>query len=584
MSAAPVSAPAQDTPDAPPFFSVLICNYNYERFVGDAIRSALAQAYPRDRFEVIVIDDGSTDGSRDVLAGFAGTPGFRAILQENRGQSAAFEAGVLVAKGDYVCLLDSDDLYLPGKLGAVAAHIATLDAVPDRLFLCHDLDIDEVIGKGILSESWFDRVGVSRLGASARVSEVTRGFPFSIPAGLVLSRGLFADCLAALPVWAFPLGADGIVCPAALIACGTVHYLKQRLAVYRIHGANEFASLVDGVYVPRRDPRLRTPRSLKFLEQWIDLADIGAQARVDAFAYLRRIENMNRMPSGSRLLNAPVVAIAVLTNGSDEAVQMSVDSVMQQSHPALLLSLPEGVGQPTLPASGGPGLARFADDAGLPDFMRLGRAYASVDADFMVFLRAGDRLDREFVERHVHLHQHGLLAGVSCCDVRLAGQENRLLHASVFLNSGVWKQPEQRFFPFDIGLADWVGAPISACMFRRGELLDRLFTQPQAGAAADAAALAAAGFWLAFQFQLHTVGALRLLETLVTCRLPDGAAGSYGYMSAATRLDGTLAIVPLRDAALWLQEFYLDQEPAFRRWLPLHWHQNFELWLDRHTA
>ena len=98
MSAAPVSAPAHETPDAPPFFSVLICNYNYERFVGDAIRSALAQAYPRDRFEVIVIDDGSTDGSRDVLAGFAGTPGFRAILQENRGQSAAFEAGAVVAR------------------------------------------------------------------------------------------------------------------------------------------------------------------------------------------------------------------------------------------------------------------------------------------------------------------------------------------------------------------------------------------------------------------------------------------------------------------------------------------------------
>ena len=563
-----------------PSFSVLICNYNYERFVGDAIRSALAQDYPRDRFEVIVIDDGSTDGSPEVIAGFAGTPGFRAVLHENRGQSAAFDSGVRAASGDYVCLLDSDDLYLPNKLAVVAAHIAALDIAPGMLFLCHDLDIDELGGAGVMAESWFDKVGVSTLGSSARVAEVTRGFPFSIPAGLVFSRTLFADCLAALPLWAFTRGADGIVCPAALLRTGVVHYLKERLGVYRIHGANEFASLVNGVYVPRRDPRLRTPRTLHFLEQWVDLIDLDADARADAFAYLRRIENMNRMASGSRRLGEPVVAVAVLDVASATAIQNSVDSVLQQSHPAMVLALPLGAAQPTLPERGAPLLVRFADASDLPDLQRLARAYAAVSADYIVFLNAGDRLDREFVERHLRAAQHEALVGVTCCDVRLANRDKGLLHSRVFANSGAWKQPRQRYLPFDIGLADWVGAPVSACMFRCGDLLGRLFAQANAAPLA----VAMAGFWLTFQFQLHTTGALRVRETLLTCCQSDGTAGSYGYLSVASRLDGVLAAVPLRDAALWWQAFYLDEEDAFRRWLPEHWHRHFEAWLDRHTA
>ena len=563
-----------------PSFSVLICNYNYERFVGDAIRSALAQDYPRDRFEVIVIDDGSTDGSREVIAGFAGTPGLRALLHENRGQSAAFESGVLAATGDYVCLLDSDDLYLPHKLSRVAAHIAGLSVAPGMLFLCHDLAIDDLGGAGVMMESWFDTVGVGKADSSARVAEVTRGFPFSIPAGQVFSRTLFADCLAALPVWAFKRGTDHIVCPSALLRAGVVHYLQERLGVYRIHGANGLASLVDGKFAPRHEVRLRTPRTLHFLEQWIDLIDLDTDARADALDYLRRIENMNRMASGSRRLGEPVVAVAVLDAASAEAIRNSVDSVLQQSHPAMVLALPLGAAQPTLPNRGAPLLVTFADATDLPDLQRLARAYAAVSADYIVFLRAGDRLDREFVERHLRAAREEALVGVTCCDVRLANRDNGLLHSRVFANSGAWKQPQQRYLPFDIGLADWVGAPVSACMFRCGDLLGRLFAQ----AHAVAPALSMAGFWLAFQFQLHTTGALRVRETLLTCCQSDGTAGSYGYLSVASRLDGVLAAVPLRDAALWWQEFYLDEEDAFRRWLPEHWHQHFEAWLDRHTA
>ena len=77
-----------------PRFSVVICNYNFARFVGAAIRSALEQDYPAHLIEVIVVDDGSTDDSRAVYAQFAGDSRFTAVLQDNRGQTATYEAGV----------------------------------------------------------------------------------------------------------------------------------------------------------------------------------------------------------------------------------------------------------------------------------------------------------------------------------------------------------------------------------------------------------------------------------------------------------------------------------------------------------
>ena len=88
--------------------SVVITNYNYARFVGDAIESALNQTRQPD--EVIIIDDGSTDDSLDVLAKY---PKTRVITQENQGVAAARTLGLNAATMPYVCLLDADDKLAP---------------------------------------------------------------------------------------------------------------------------------------------------------------------------------------------------------------------------------------------------------------------------------------------------------------------------------------------------------------------------------------------------------------------------------------------------------------------------------------
>ncbi|MCW5970266.1 MAG: glycosyltransferase [Blastocatellales bacterium] len=99
--------------------SVIIPTYNQASFLGEAIESALMQTLPPR--EVIVIDDGSSDGTARVLAGFEGR--IRAMRQANRGVAAARNAGARTATGDALAFLDSDDRWLPEKLERQAARL-----------------------------------------------------------------------------------------------------------------------------------------------------------------------------------------------------------------------------------------------------------------------------------------------------------------------------------------------------------------------------------------------------------------------------------------------------------------------------
>jgi ATP-binding cassette subfamily B protein/subfamily B ATP-binding cassette protein MsbA len=99
-----------------PLVSVVIDNYNYGRFLGQAIESAQAQRY--EPIEVIVVDDGSTDDSRDVLSRYDGVV---AVLKANGGQPSAINAGFDVARGDWVCFLDADDVLLPDAIESALA-------------------------------------------------------------------------------------------------------------------------------------------------------------------------------------------------------------------------------------------------------------------------------------------------------------------------------------------------------------------------------------------------------------------------------------------------------------------------------
>jgi len=94
-----------------PLVSVIIPAYNGELFLAETLRSVLAQDYRP--FEVIVVDDGSTDQSAAVAQGFSKV---RYIHQTNQGHAAAKNAGIAVARGEYLAFLDADDLWAVNKL------------------------------------------------------------------------------------------------------------------------------------------------------------------------------------------------------------------------------------------------------------------------------------------------------------------------------------------------------------------------------------------------------------------------------------------------------------------------------------
>jgi glycosyltransferase involved in cell wall biosynthesis len=110
-----------------PRVSVVIPVYNREPYVGQAIASVLAQTFGD--FELLVIDDGSTDGTRDVVRAF-GDPRIRLLCHaSNRGIARARNAGVDAARGEYLAFLDSDDVALPERL---AEQVDFLDHHPDH--------------------------------------------------------------------------------------------------------------------------------------------------------------------------------------------------------------------------------------------------------------------------------------------------------------------------------------------------------------------------------------------------------------------------------------------------------------------
>ncbi|HXZ08119.1 MAG TPA: glycosyltransferase family 2 protein, partial [Paraburkholderia sp.] len=92
--------------------TIVICSYNYERYIGEAIDSALAQE--PDRTRVVVIDDGSTDRSREIIESYGDR--ITAVFKQNGGQATAYNLGLELADTEYLLFLDSDDVLYEGAI------------------------------------------------------------------------------------------------------------------------------------------------------------------------------------------------------------------------------------------------------------------------------------------------------------------------------------------------------------------------------------------------------------------------------------------------------------------------------------
>ncbi|MBW4698332.1 MAG: glycosyltransferase [Aphanocapsa lilacina HA4352-LM1] len=217
---------------AVPLVSVLMCNYNFGRFIGQAIESVLRQTYRN--FELIVVDDASTDESAAVIRTYGDR--IQAIfLERNSGQAEAYNTAIRHSRGEIVCLLDSDDYYHPNKLEQVVRAFAEH---PEWLQISHpwiSVDADNgVIGKGV------------RTFAAGDVREMllTWGrYPCAITSGLAYRRTIL-EKITPIPnreviVAGRPYN-NGSDCYLVAVApfYGQVGYIEEPLMYYRIHGNN----------------------------------------------------------------------------------------------------------------------------------------------------------------------------------------------------------------------------------------------------------------------------------------------------------------------------------------------------------
>lgn len=216
---------------ASPRVSVLMANHNYERYVGSAVRSVLAQTYPS--WELLICDDGSTDGSVDAIREAAGgDPRIRLFERPNGGQAAAWNTVWPYARGEVVCLLDSDDLYEPEKLAVV---VESFLRQPQVGLLVHRLRVVSSTGEPRQVIPFMTRFEQGWI--AERVVRRGGRWRFLPTSGLCARRDV-AAALFPLDEQLFRMWADSMLIYAGPLVT-PIASLDRPLAQYRLHERNQ---------------------------------------------------------------------------------------------------------------------------------------------------------------------------------------------------------------------------------------------------------------------------------------------------------------------------------------------------------
>lgn len=249
------------------FASVLIDTYNHERFIEKAIVSVLEQDFPAEEREIIVVDDGSTDRTAEIVRRFE--PRVRLLRKRNGGQASAFNAGIPECRGEIIVFLDGDDWWMGKKLTHVAQAMAA------------DPEVG-IVGHGIVSVQRDGREQVETLREGfrwqANTIEGARLFQrrgsflgtsrMTIRAGLLQRIGLVPE--------AIKIQADEYLFTLAAVLM-VAQILPEALTNYRLHAGNSFQ-------LARFDPqKLRHKQeSLAVLAESISrrLQDLGTDPQV----------------------------------------------------------------------------------------------------------------------------------------------------------------------------------------------------------------------------------------------------------------------------------------------------------------
>jgi glycosyltransferase involved in cell wall biosynthesis len=248
-----------------PRVSVIIPTYNRADMVGDAIQSVLDQTYSD--WELIVVDDGSTDNTGDVVARYEDER-IRHIHQANRKLPGARNTGIRAAHGELIAFLDSDDLFLPRKL---AQQVAFLDAHPEvGLVAGGHVEVDRQLRLLREVAPWHSQTGLG-------LADWLYSCPF-VPSAVLVQRawpekvGLFDETMRYVEDWDLWLRLAAAGCQMA--------WLHDLVCAYRFHGSNMV-----------RDVRPMQAGILKVLDKFYERQDLHEDVlrlhdRAYAHAYL----------------------------------------------------------------------------------------------------------------------------------------------------------------------------------------------------------------------------------------------------------------------------------------------------------
>lgn len=238
-----------------PVITVLITTHNYSQFLGDAVESVLSQEFPPGQLEILVVDDGSTDDTSERIKKYGSRLNY--LYKPNGGQASALNYGIDRAHGEFIALLDADDLFLPGKLAAV---VNAFESDPELGMVYHRL------------QEWHVETGERRQWEFAEISGEISKKPDQIltflpqPTSAISFRRSLLAPLLPIPEHIRMLADCYLVTLMPFVA--PIRAIPDDLTVYRIHGKNSYTNVQ--VQESRED-------SIRKFEMWQVL--IGAMTK-----------------------------------------------------------------------------------------------------------------------------------------------------------------------------------------------------------------------------------------------------------------------------------------------------------------
>ncbi len=309
-----------------PLVSILINNYNYGRFLREAIDSALNQTYRNT--EVIVVDDGSTDNSREIIASYGDR--IIPVLKDNGGQASAFNAGFRVSKGDLICYLDSDDSWLSTKVERVV-EIAL--SHPQAVFIYHRIQPAAAglrpIRKALPTSLLQGNVSARVMGAG--------GWWACPPTSALCLRRRVLERIGPLPEGELRTNADAFL-QYVVTFLGPVLGFGEVLTLYRRHGANATGAAEFGEQAPGRRALIAHLQGYEHLvsaaNTHLDKLQVGVRLRMEDHWSYQFLKYRTGLPGHYSCLRLALLALcfAGLPSVTDRA-KAAARAILQRPLP-----------------------------------------------------------------------------------------------------------------------------------------------------------------------------------------------------------------------------------------------------------